>query len=132
MKHERRSLILGLFAGLECATGIGLFLAPGVVISLLFGQSQPVPESLLLARLGGAALLTICVASWGARTFDRSSASLGLLSGITLYNGLAAAVLAYAALGLNMEGILIWPAAVYHAALFPWCLVTALRILQQR
>jgi hypothetical protein len=131
VKHGKRSLILGLFAGLECATGIGLFLAPGVVIGLLFGQFQPAPESLLLARLGGAALLTIGVASWGARTFDKSPASFGLLIGITLYNGLATVVLAYGALGLNMRGILIWPAVLIHTALLVWCLATVLRVLRR-
>ena len=131
MKYERRSLTLGLFACLECATGLGLFLVPGIVINLLFGQSQPVPETLLLARLGGAALLAIGAVSWGARRFHKSQESLGLLIGLTLYNGLAAAVLAYAALGLNMQGVLLWPAVLYHAALLPWCLACALRMLQQ-
>jgi hypothetical protein len=121
-----------LFACLECATGLGLLLAPGIVIGLLFGQSQPVPETLLLARLGGAALLAIGVVCWGARGFHRSRAGLGLLVGVTLYNGLAAAVLAYAALGLHMQGVLIWPAALYHAALLPWCLASARRMQQQR
>jgi hypothetical protein len=49
--------------------------------------------------------------------------------GITLYNGLAAAVLAYAAVGLNMRGVLIWPATLAHAALLLWCLASAGRML---
>ncbi len=128
MKHERRSITLGLFACLECATGLGLLLVPGVVIGLLFGQTQSVLETLLLARLGGAALLAIGSASWSAGTFDRSRTGLGLLVGVTLYNGLAAAVLAYAALGLNMQGVLIWPAILTHAALLLWCLASAIRM----
>jgi len=132
VKSESRSLTLGLFAGLECATGLGLFVVPGIVIGLLFGLSQPVPETLLLARLGGAALLAIAAVCWGARTFHRSPAGRGLLIGVALYNGLAAAVLAYAALGLDMRGVLIWPAALYHAALLPWCLTSGLRMQQQR
>ena len=68
VKDERRSLTLGLFACLECATGLGLLLAPGVVLRLLLGLTQPVPETLLLARLGGAALVALGAASWGART----------------------------------------------------------------
>jgi hypothetical protein len=132
VEHERRSLTLGLFACLECATGLGLLLLPGLVVSLLFGQAQPVPETLLVARLGGAALLAIGAVCWGTHTFHRSRAGLGLLIGVTLYNGLAAAVLAYAALGLNMQGLLIWPAALYHAALLPWSLASALRMLQVR
>jgi hypothetical protein len=132
MEHERRSLTLTLFSCLECATGLGLFLMPGIVIGLLFGPTQPVPETLLLARLGGAALLAIGVVSWGAGTFHRSRASLSLLMGITLYNGFAAAVLAYAALGLNIQGVLLWPAVLYHAALLPWCLASGLAMLRQR
>jgi hypothetical protein len=117
----RRSLTLGLFACLECATGLGLLLAPGVVLRLLFGLTQPVTETLLLARLGGAALVALGAISWGAGRFHRSPAGLGLMIGITLYNGLAAAVLAYAAVGLNMQGVLIWPATLAHAALLLWC-----------
>jgi hypothetical protein len=126
------SRTLGLFACLECATGLGLLLLPGIVIDLLFGQTQSVPETLLLARLGGAALLAIGAVCWGAQTFHRSRAGLGLLIGVTLYNVLAAAVLAYAALGLNMQGVLMWPAALYHALLLPWCLASARRMQQQR
>jgi hypothetical protein len=37
---ERRSLALGLFACLECATGLGLILVPGSVIGLLFGLAH--------------------------------------------------------------------------------------------
>lgn len=132
MKDERRSLTLGLFAYVECATGLGLMLVPAITTSLLFGWTQPTLETLLLARLGGAAVLAIGAASWGARTFHRSRASLGLLIGLTLYNGLAAAILVYAALGLNMQGVLMWPATLYHAALLPWCLASARRMLQQR
>lgn len=132
MKDERRGLILGLFACLECATGLGLLLMPGIVLDLLFGQTLPAPETLLLARLGGAALVALGAASWGARSFEKSPAGLGLLIGVTLYNGCAAAVLAYAAVGLNMQGVLIWPAVLSHAALLLWCLASALRILRLR
>ena len=132
VKHERRSLALALFACLESATGLGLLLVPGAIIGLLFGQTQPVPETLLLARLGGAALLAIGAICWSARIFDRSRTGLGLLIGVTLYNVLAAAVLAYAALGLNMQGVLIWPAILTHAALLLWCLASAVRILRLR
>ncbi len=132
MKDAGRSQTLRIFAGLEGATGLGLLLEPGIVIRLLFGQTQPVLETLLLARLGGAALLAIGAISWGARTLHGPQSNRGLLIGILLYNGLATAVLAYAALGLNMQGVLIWPATLCHAALLWWCLVIALRMLHQR
>jgi len=128
----KRSLTLGLFACLECATGLGLLLAPGVVLRLLLGLTQPVPETLLLARLGGAALVALGAVSWGAGRFHRSPAGFGLMIGITLYNGVAAAILAYAALGLNMQGVLLWPAALCHAAFLLWCLASSLRTLRPR
>jgi hypothetical protein len=131
-EDERRSLILSLFACLECATGLGLILAPDFLISLLFGQTESVPVTLLLARLGGAALLAVGAMSWGAGTFHRSQAGLSLLIGVTLYNGLAALVLAYSAFGLAMRGVLIWPAMLLHAALLHWCLASALRMQRQR
>ena len=132
VKDERRSLTLGLFACLESATGLGLLLMPGMIIGLLLGLVQPPPETLLLARLAGAALLALGAASWGARIFHRSPAGIGLLIGVTLYNAVAAAILAYAALGLKMQGVLLWPAALCHAALLMWCLASALRILRLR
>ena len=132
LRDEGRSLVFGLFACLECATGLGLLLVPEIVVGLLFGQTQLVPETLLLARLGGAALLALGTVCWGAQAFHSSQAGLSLLIGVTLYNGLAAALLAYAALGMNMRGPLIWPAALYHAAMLPWCLASALRMLRQR
>ena len=128
MQEEGRSPTLGLFAGLEAATGLGLLLRPDLVIGLLFGLAGPAPEALLLARLSGAALLAIGVIGWGSRVLHGSRGDRGLLIGILLYNGLAAAVLAHAALGLNLQGVLIWPATLYHAAMLAWCLVIALRM----
>ena len=132
VRPEKRSPTLGLFAGLEGATGLGLLLVPGVVIGLLFGPIEPAHGALLLARLGGAGLLALGAASWAARTFRRSPAGLGLLVVVTLYNGLAAGVLAYAAIGLDRRGVLIWPAILCHAALFAWCLASAREVLARR
>ena len=132
MRPEKRSPTLGLFAGLEGVTGLGPLLVPGVVLGLLFGPIEPAPAALLLARLGGAGLLALGAASWAARAFRRSPAGLGLLVVVTLYNGLAAGVLAYAAIGLDRRGVLIWPALFCHAALLAWCLASARRVPVRR
>ena len=59
-------------------------------------------------------------------------AAASLLVVVTLYNGLAAGVLAYAAIGLDRRGVLIWPAILCHAALFAWCLASARGVLARR
>jgi hypothetical protein len=108
-------------AVLEVGTGLLLLFVPAVPLALLLGVGQAAPEALLVTRVAGAALLAIGVACWSARNGGQSAAQLGLLIGILIYDGAAAALLAYAALGLGMVGMALWPAVVAHAALAVWC-----------
>ena len=127
-----RSNLLSLVAVVEGATGLGLLVLPATLFALLFGAGQVPPEAQLVGRFAGAALLGVAAASWGSRREDQMEARLGLLIGLAIYNGLATALFAYAAIVLEMTGILLWPAALFHAVLLPWCLVCAWRVAQQR
>lgn len=117
-----RSFLLGVIGVAEVATGTGLLLVPAVVSTLLLGSGAISPEMLLFARVGGAALLCIGIASWLSRSDDQSVALRGLLIGLTIWNGLAAVVLAYAGLALKLTGVLLWPAILIHLLLGAWCL----------
>src|SRR4051794_13919051 len=101
------SLLL-VTAVVEVAAGVGLLLLPVVAFELLLGVSRPAPEAVFVGRVAGAALLAIGVASWAARPDKHSSAQVGLLAGLLLYNCAAAALLVYAGLGLSMDGVALW------------------------
>jgi hypothetical protein len=105
----------------ETGTGLLLLVWPALVFALLLGWLQAAPETLLIGRVAGAAVISIGVASWPARHGARTPAQLGVLAGLLTYNVLAALLLAFAGAGLKMAGILLWPAVVYHAALAAWC-----------
>lgn len=111
-----------LTAAAEGATGLALVAWPPMVASMLLGASLDSPAALVMARVGGAALLCIAAACWMARNDRQSRAARGLLAGLLLYNSAAAAVLVHAGAGLGLSGIGLWPAAFLHAALALWCI----------
>ena len=120
-------MLLSLFAIAEGATGLALLMVPTILLSLLLGTGQVGPEASVIGRLCGAALLAVAAASWGARNDKGKQGTLGLLVGVTLYNCLATVLLAYSALVLELAGILLWPAVLYHAMTSLWCLVVTWR-----
>jgi hypothetical protein len=105
----------------EAGTGLMLLVLPSVLLALLFGVSPAAPETIIVGRVGGAALLAIGVACWLARNDHGSPAQWGLLAGVLIYDAAAAALLAYAGLGLGLVGLALWPAVVFHTALAVWC-----------
>jgi hypothetical protein len=112
-----RATLLIVTAVLEIGTGLVLLFVPAVAFALLLGVSEAAPEALLVARVAGAALVALGVASGAARNSEPSAVQRGLLLGILIYDVAAAALLAYAGLGLGMVGIVLWPAVVIHTAL---------------
>jgi len=67
-------------------------------------------------------LLALALVSWLARNEDYGSAATGIVWGLLLYNAGAGAVLVYAAIGLRLSGIGLWPAVALHVAMAVWCL----------
>ena len=113
----------------EAATGLALLGLPSLVVSILLGGSLDTTVALVVARVGGAALLSIGVGCWLARNDQQSTAASGLVAALLLYNVAVVAVLAYAGIGLGLSGIGLWPAVVLHVALAVWC-VACLRTRQ--
>jgi hypothetical protein len=114
-------LIVTAFA--EAGMGLALLVVPSVPLALLLGVTAVAPEADCLARVTGAALLAIGVASWLARSDTQGPAQRGVLLGVLIYDVAAAVTFAYAGLILKMAGIALWPAVVIHAALAVWCVV---------
>ena len=116
-----RANLLIVTALLEVGTALPLLVVPALPLAFLLGVREAAPEALLISRVAGASLLAIGTASWYGRFEEQSNAHFGLLIGILFYNVAAAALLAYAGLGLGLVGIALWPAVIIHAAFAMWC-----------
>ena len=100
----------------EIGAGLVLLIAPSPAVAFLLGAGLESPESVLLGKVAGSALLAIGVSCWLGRNQPG-----GLVPGLLLYN--AALVLLFLDAGLvdKMQGIGIWPAVGVHSALAIWC-----------
>ena len=106
---------------IEVGAGLSLLSVPALAIWLLLGVREPSPETLVVGRVGGAALLAIGVACWLARDDRGSRSQHGLLWAMLVYNVGACAVLAYAGSMLALAGVALWPAVGLHAVMTIWC-----------
>jgi Kef-type K+ transport system membrane component KefB len=106
----------------ETAVGLMLLISPPLVVTFLLGVSLDAPAALVVARIAGAALLSLGCACGLARNDRPNRAVTGLVAAMLLYNSVAVAVLANAAAGARLVGVLTWPAVALHAALAVWCI----------
>ena len=106
----------------ETPIGVMLLLSPSLVARFLLGVSLDAPAALIVGRIAGAALLSLGGACWLARDEGPSRARRGLVAAMLLYNCAGGAVLANAAAGLRLGGVLMWPAVAVHAVLAVWCI----------
>jgi len=119
--------LLVVTAVVETPIGVMLLISPALVVMFLLGASLDAPAALVVARMAGAALLSLGGACWLARDDGPSRARRGLIGAMLLYNGAAFAVLANAGAGMKLVGVLTWPAVALHAALAVWCIASLRR-----
>ena len=106
-------------AAIELGAGLTLLVAPAVVIRLVFGSAVDVFPAVGIARLTGAALLSLGAACWWARHEERSEASRALVGAMLIYNAAVVVLVIVGALGAL--GPLQWAALVLHGAQAIWC-----------
>jgi len=114
--------LLMVTALVETPVGVMFLFSPGPMVPLLLDASLDAPAAFVMARMFGAALLSLAAACWLARDDGPSRARHGLVAALVLYNGVAVAVLVNAGAGMGLAGVLTWPAVALHAALTVWCL----------
>ena len=114
-------------AVIEVGAGLALIASPALAASILIGAPFDTPADSVVGRVAGAALLALALACWRARQDPNSRAATGIVSAMLLYNVAAGAVLAYAAIGLRLSGIGLWPAVVLHGAIAVWCLACLIK-----
>ena len=117
-------LLLMVMAILEAIAGLVLLVVPAIGVSKLLGTPLDTPGGLVMARVAGAALVSLGVACWQLRNGERGSASTNLIQAMLVYNVGAAAVLIYAGLRLKLQSDFLWPATLLHQGLSLWCLIT--------
>src|SRR5205085_12505746 len=86
------------------------------------GSSIGSAVGLLIARVAGAALISIGIACWLAHTDEKSKAAKGLAAALLFYNATVTLLLAYSVFSIHMSGVGIWPAVVLHFAMAGWCI----------
>jgi hypothetical protein len=113
-------------AVIELGAGLALLCLPSATAMLLVGAPLETLPALTVARVAGAALLTLGVACWLARNDTQSRAARGLVAAMVLYN-LGVAVI-FATVGIRSQpvGVALWPAIVLHAAMTVWCILSLL------
>jgi len=114
--------LLIVTALVEMPISLLLVFSPALLIPFLLGASLDAPAALVVARLAGAALLSLSGACWLARNDGPSGAVHGLVAAMLLYNSIAIAVLANAGVDARLVGVLTWPAVALHAVLAVWCI----------
>ncbi len=109
---------------IELGAGLALLSLPSAAVALLLGAPLETPGAWTVARVGGAALLTLGAAFWLARGDTQSRAARGLVAAMVLYNFGAAIILGAAGIWSQPVGIVLWPAVVLHAAMTIWCIMS--------
>jgi hypothetical protein len=109
----------------EAGAGLALLGLPSVTASLLFGMPLDSAAAVNLARIGGAAIVALAIICWLARRDEDSVASQGLVAAMLFYNVAVAGLLAFASIGQDMHGILLWPAVAFHFVMAAWSLAVA-------
>jgi hypothetical protein len=108
-------------AVIEIITGIGLLLAPVLLIQILLGAEINDPVVVTIARVGGSAIIAIGIMCWQARKDQQGTGLKALTSGLLVYNAVVFVTLAYSAYSYKITPALI-AALIVHFVLAIFCI----------
>ncbi len=120
-----KSLLI-VTAAVELGAGIALLSVPSWTAELLLGAELSSPPAFVVARIAGAALVSIAIACWLSRNGERREQS-ALVAGVLAYNLAVPIVLIQYWHATSLQGFGLWPACILHAGLAIWCLVIWIR-----
>jgi hypothetical protein len=115
--------LLSVTALIEFGIGLAFLAYPSIPVNLLLGSSLNTPVESILARVLGVSLLALGIACWFSGSYWQSPATRSLVGAMLVYNIGVIIVLVYAALGLSLFGIGLWPAVLLHLAMAVWCMI---------
>jgi hypothetical protein len=122
--------LLSIGAALEILAGLGLLIAPSLLVWLLLGLPLPV-TGLVLARLAGGGLLALGIACGCARATPIARLSIGVAAALLTYNIVACVALALAK-PISTHPTLLLGASALHGLLAVGLLVTLVVWSRQR
>ena len=115
-------VLLIVTALIEVGTGALLLVVPSLTVKLLLGEGLSLPQALVVARIGGVALISVGVACWLGRNGERRAQS-ALVVGMLIYNLAVPILLLHAWIASALGGLGLWPASLLHTVLAIWCIV---------
>ena len=117
--------LLSVSAFVEVGAAGALLGVPSWTATMLLGEGLSAPPAIVVARVAGAAVLSLAIACWRGRNGDFQSSS-SLVAAMLGYNIAVFVVLMHGWFAYSLDGIGLWPAISLHSALALWC-VTCLR-----
>jgi hypothetical protein len=112
--------LLIVTALIEVGAGLALLAVPSFTAQLLLGEGLLAPQALVVARIAGAALISVGVMCWLVSNGERT-AQTPLVAGMLIYNLAVPLVLVHGWFAWELHGVALWPASLLHTALAVWC-----------
>ncbi len=113
--------LLTVTALLELAAGIGALLVPSLAVEILLGTPLEPAAARLVARVTGAALISLGLVCWSTRSEPRGRTARDVALAMTFYNVSVTGLLTYAGLVGGLSGIGLGPAVLLHIGMTVWC-----------
>ncbi len=119
--------LLTITAILEALTGIALVIAPIHVVQLLL--SSPLSENggIIIAMIGGAAILSLAFTCW---IFRNNTHSMGIVNLLLFYNSAVLAIATYGMINYSLSAFGLWVVVGFHSMMSTWCIVVLAKQLK--